>query len=30
MIGGGFIFVGVFIALWRNLVRIFKEEAKKL
>ena len=29
MIGGGFIFVGVFIALWRNLVRIFKEEAKK-
>lgn len=29
MIGGGFIFVGVFIALWRNVVRIFKEEAKK-
>ena len=29
MIGGGFIFVGVFIALWRNLVRIFKEEAKR-
>ena len=29
MIGGGFIFVGVFISLWRNLVRMFKEEAKK-
>lgn len=29
MIGGGFILVGVFIALWRNMVRIFKEEAKK-
>ena len=28
-LGGGFIFVGVFIALWRNLVRIFKEGAKK-
>ncbi len=29
LIGGGFIFVGVFIALWRNVVRIFKEGAKK-
>ncbi len=29
LMGGGFIFVGVFIALWRNMVRIFKEGAKK-
>ncbi len=29
LIGGGFILMGVFIALWRNLVKQFKEEAKK-
>ncbi len=29
LIGGGFIFMGVFIALWRSLVRRFKEEVKK-
>lgn len=29
LIGGGFILMGVFIALWRNLVNRFKEEAKK-
>lgn len=29
MIGGGFILMGVFIALWRGLVNRFKEEARK-
>lgn len=29
LIGGGFILMGVFIALWRNLVKRFKQEAKR-